>query len=275
MVTTEIPTLSSIYPEWRALSDRLRDLSERENQITREMQDIEKEQRHRNRVMFQPPVTDIVSQPKGKAPISDAARALLGDAAPAPEAPADKQRQFVHRRWGDADLHRLGTELAAVREAVAILHPLLAEAHTAGSKLLCDARMGDYRPVAARLSAALIELGDAMLAHDALTRDMVNQGASWHDWRPVDINTLKTAIGEPGNRYSRLRVLLAGAAEGGHIEATAIPAHWNSGTDPAAAEPAVAVSGTKAKARDWGAGMRDALASTQRSLARIERPTGQ
>jgi hypothetical protein len=137
--------------------------------------------------------------------------------------------------------------------------------------------LSEYRLVAARLSAALVELGESMLAHDALTRDMVAQGASWHDWRPVDMNTLKAAIGEPGSRNSKLRVLLSGAVEGQHIPPATVPAHWNdTAADPsvATADAPVATTDTKARApRGWKAGfMRDALASANRSLSSIERP---
>jgi hypothetical protein len=230
------PTLRSLHPAWGVLSDKVAELSRREDDITRRMQAIIADQAKRNAIILTSPGVETIVPPKPKKPLAARVRDMLGDLAPTaePEAtPAIKpETKVIQTRIGDQELADLGTELQNIRAAVEILHPSLAAARVEGSKLLCAARMPEYTAVAARVCDALVSLGNAVIAHKRLTQEMTDDGADWSGFKPVDVNALALTLGDPQNRESRWHRVLAGAAEGGHFDLAYIPADWTPAPTP-------------------------------------------
>ncbi len=218
--------MRAIHPVWGVLSDQIKNLCRREDGILAEMRAIQKKQARSNAVNFQAPAHDTIVPAKPKPSLSARALALLGDYAPAPEQPIDQTPRIVQVRPGDEELSALGKDLAAIQEAKAVLHPLLSAAHAEGSLKLCAFLLPEYRAVTGNLCDALIALGGAYLAHKAFTQTLVDQGADWYHFRPIDINTLAAMIGDPADRQSRLRILLASASEGGHFDPQSVPKEW-------------------------------------------------
>jgi hypothetical protein len=228
------PTFREVAPEWATLSNKMRELCIREAEIIAE---FHAQQRgvedylgaawgHRNPPEIRRDAPEAQEVPKKLVEKLDAARnrvkALLGGAPVAvepfaqPEPAADDESEFSKR------MRALAVELEDVREAIALIHPALRKAHIAGSRAYCALRRGEYDAVTDRMGRALIEFGEAVIAHDALVYDMVEQGADWVFLKPVDIES----IGCPRTPYSPLRRFLSWCAESGHFDGSLIPSHW-------------------------------------------------
>jgi hypothetical protein len=249
---TSRPTLRSIYPVWGRLSAKLQEFCRREEEILQRIKEITAKQDHYGAIIAPewvdggptryngPPInTDKPAKPEP--PVPARVLALMGDLAPPPApppAPASTEVTYTYTRQGDQELAELGKEYRDIGAAKDILHPLLKAAQDEGSRLLCEAYMPDYRAVAARVCSALVALGGAINAHQAFTQGMVDQGAVWSHLRPLDINSIVAAVGDPRNpQYSSLRAWLGGAAEGGHFDMKMIPAEWTPAPPPAPPSP--------------------------------------
>jgi hypothetical protein len=152
---------------------------------------------------------------------------------PAPFAPAKPIPVVEYTGYRMQESIDLGKELEDVRAAKELLLPLLDSAHLAGSKLLCEARKDEHSTVAAGVCSAIVALGDAIKAYLALTQEMSVGGPSFYHLRPFDLNLLVGTVGDPTDRNSVIRRVLASAAEGGHFEMKSIPSGWTT-TPPAA-----------------------------------------
>jgi len=223
------PTLREIYPVWGVLSDKLKDFCRREEELLLRMKQIIAKQDAANGIIPQQSGVEIIMPPKPKPSLSARALALLGEHAPPPPPPEPKQnaeRLVVQTGLGDEELAQIGKELQAIQDAKAVLHPQLTAARTEGSRRLCEARMAEYRPIADKVCAALIALGDGANQHRSFVNEMVECGAEWHHLRPLDSVSLERAMGDPRERHSLFRRLLSAAAEGGHFKLTSLPADW-------------------------------------------------
>jgi hypothetical protein len=245
--TTAAPTLRDLHPSWGVLSDKVRELSVREDALLERLWEIGERQSKEGAILWQgkpiqpngQPPADTFLPPTYPPPLSKRALDILGEHAPppGPKPLTNKERaaaQVVkYTLPGDEEAAEIGRELRALTEAKDMLHPLLLKAHAVGSGLLCDARREDYRIVAATVCAALVAVGDAVLAHRAFTGELVQQGAMWHQLKPVDVETITQLFGDPRDRNSTLRRLLWMAADAGHHDPKTLPASW----DPPVPEP--------------------------------------
>jgi hypothetical protein len=224
---TERPTIRTLYPLWSDLSDRLAGFAQREDSILAEIRVITAKQDRRAAKVLEGPGVEITIAPTPKAPLSAKLLALLGEHAPAPEPelPA-AEPVWTQTRAGDEELAVLSRELTNIHAAAAILQPRLTLAHAEGSKLVCTAAAAEYATVATQVAVALVALGDALIAHNRFTQELVNDGVDWSYLRPVPVNAIVASVGNPLDG-GRLRQWLAGAAEGGHFDMTDIPADWN------------------------------------------------
>jgi hypothetical protein len=115
----------------------------------------------------------------------------------------------------------LGEEVAAVREAIAILRPLVTKAHLDGSARLCALLKPKYGEITRRVCAALVELGNADLAHREFM--LKHRNAARSTLRPVHVTG---SLGDPRDPQSELNRLLQWAAECGHFNLDDLPTEW-------------------------------------------------
>jgi hypothetical protein len=238
--------MASVYPEWKALADRIQALCRREEEILQLIAASMARQRVRDRSVIQEPGVSVVQPPKPTKPLNAATRALLDGFAPADEKPSAAGPVVTYTRICDIECQPLAAELNDVRAAMAVIHPLLTAAHREASKRLCAARMDDYRAIVAKLCGAIVDIGDAMLAYRDFQTELTAAGAPETAYfRPMDVAAIERVLGNPQERYSLIRRLLAGAAEGGHFDLTTIPDAWT--VPPAVATPGAAAVATAAR----------------------------
>jgi hypothetical protein len=248
------PTMATVYPEWKTLSDRIQVMFRREETLLGLIAASVARQRVRDRSVMQSSGVNVVYPPKPAKPLSDAARALLDEFAPAPadEKSSNAGPVIEYTRQCDIECAPLAAELTSIREAKAVIHPLLTAAHREASKRLCAARLGEYRAHAAKLCGALVDLGDALIAHREFHAELTATGApDFAYFRPMDVAAVERALGNPSERYALLRRLLHSAAEGGHFDLTAIPDAWSAppaGGAPGTVAPATAARRTRGAA---------------------------
>ena len=125
----------------------------------------------------------------------------------------------------------LAAELVSIEEAIALIQPQLEKARREASIALCHKVLPQYSAVAARLAAALIGAGEALIAHNEFTAELKATGCDWVFLRPVDAPAVTRMLGDPRDRDDALRRWLSWAVEAGHFDLASIPAAW---TTPAA-----------------------------------------
>jgi hypothetical protein len=238
-VLTARPSIRDVYEPWAKLSDKYNDLCRRESEITKQLNDLSWERDQHNAVSLcvgaanGQPVANVTYPPKPPKPVPARVRALLAGVipesqpTPAPAPSSAKPEPIVeYTEWRMQESVDLGKELEDVQSAKELLLPLLETAHLAGSKLLCQARKDDYSAAATKICSALVALGDALNDHLALTQEMSVGGPSYYHLRPIDVNLLLSAIGDPKEPHSKIRRILASAAEGGHFDMKTVPSGW-------------------------------------------------
>jgi hypothetical protein len=149
---------------------------------------------------------------------------LLGKFSPAPHLVAVPKEPAVA-----AEMRELTLELAATIDAIRLIRPLLTRAHLDASADLCALLMPRYRAIARRITSALVELGEADLAHRAFMHQ--HRSAARSTLRPVVTNFL----GDPLDPYSDLRRALSWAIECGHFDPEDLPVAWRPAQSPAGA----------------------------------------
>jgi uncharacterized membrane-anchored protein YhcB (DUF1043 family) len=222
----EEPTLRSVAPEWAELSDKLAELLELERDLETKIAVNQKiinqsglATFNQNNIIALQAATEAEGKPaRTVGGVSKKAAALLGRFAPTPKpAPAPlAQEPAISREQRD-----LGNEIKSVREAIEALRPQLTRAHLDGSAKLCELLRPQYGKLAARICAALVELGLAETAQREFT----------HKYRNVARSALRVihgtgSLGDPRDYQSEIRRLLAFAAECGHYNLTDLPADW-------------------------------------------------
>jgi hypothetical protein len=168
---------------------------------------------------------DADGKPPRMKGVSSKAAALLGKFTPAPT-PAPSP--LYHEPPLAKEQHELGVEYASVVEAIKALQPQITRAHLEASARLCDLLRPQYKVIAARICAALVELGKAEIAQ----RDFM------HKHRGVARSTLRVVhatggLGDPRDYQSEFRRLLYWAAECGHFDLADLPADWPGPRDTA------------------------------------------
>lgn len=255
------PTLAEVSPEWKRLSDKVRELSERRDAIHDELKEIDARQQRRasripSPISFGQRAADLVIEKPTPRP-SEQALKLIGDdtllpqeSEPRPESTDAKAKRVVqYRHPDDKRAAELSAELTAVEEALAFLHPQWARAHRDGSRQLCALLSDEYQTVVDRLTQALMEVGNALIAHRDFVAAVARQGADPMWLRQVDAISLQEMFGDPKDSSSAIRRLLGFAAEIGRFDRDQLPDEWTLTPDqhraltdplPAPAAPAAA-----------------------------------
>jgi hypothetical protein len=226
------PTIAALYPPWAQINDRVSTLSRRRDEICKLIGDIDRKTAasHASAYFIDSTVSEITPAARPAKPVSDAARSLLGDLAPAIDSGSLPSSQKVSFRDPRREKRSaLATELAAVNEALAVLGPQLSQARHTGSKLMCEAVLPDYRTIAVQLCRALIKLSEAHAAHRAFIQNLSRQGVEWAHLRPVDTATFDELVGDPREATAPVRVWLTWAAEAGHFDSAGLPGEWSVG----------------------------------------------
>lgn len=237
--------MREVSPQWAALSDRCKELSDRRDAICEDMRTARISPRKWNaRRPMSLDVGDtsarnIVVPPKPPKPPSAQALELLGGLAPpAPEPVEPAAPKVVYQDPITARLAVLADELTAIEEALKLLYPQLEKARREASIKLCEKVRPQYSAVAARLAAALIGAGEALLAHNEFTAELKATGCESAFLRQVDAPSVSRWFGDPRDRDDALRRFLSWAVEAGHFDLASIPAAW---VAPRASAPAAAI----------------------------------
>jgi hypothetical protein len=231
------PTLESVAPEWVELSGKLRDLLAQEENLLGEIRDLKPaidksglaNFRETNVGVFAA-AAEAASKPKRMIGPSGRAADILGKHAPAP-VPAPEPLSFEPKLA--KQMRELGDEVAAVREAIALLHPQVTKAHLEGSKRLCMLLAPEYKKIAGRIYAALVELGNADLEQRAFMLKYRNAARS-----TLRVVHSTGSLGDPQDKQSELRRLLDWAAECGHFDLSELPSSWDQRTKAQVSHPA-------------------------------------
>lgn len=223
--TPEELTIYTVAPEWVELTEKHQALLKRRDELIAEVARHRKELVGSGLVNFHElnlqglkAAREAAGKPPRTIGPSEKASNLLGKFSPEPK-PAPEPFSFEPRIA--REMRERGEELAALQEAIDILQPQLTRAHLEGSARLCELLMPEYRTIARRICAALVELGNAELMHRQFMHRHRNAARSM--LRPVQgIGWL----GDPLEPASELRRLLEWAIECGHFDAADLPAEW-------------------------------------------------
>ena len=220
-------TFREAAPDWAAMSERLLQLNVREAEI---LEELDVQQRALNEVVGASggtfPLPEVMrkapsQQPLPVKPMGQRVKELLSGVPmpePQPELPRNPDVETPYSKR----MRELCAELEDVRAAIALLHPAVAAATKEGSQRYCTLRLDEYNAMCERICRALIEFGEAAIAHDAFVFDLVEQGAQPAFLKPVYLDD----IGRPRDPTSALRRFLGWAAEAGHLDGRLIPAGW-------------------------------------------------
>jgi hypothetical protein len=113
---------------------------------------------------------------------------------------------------------KISEEIKSIDEAIELLHPQLKKARTEGSKRLWKMVQPEYRGIAGRICAALIELGNAHLEQERFFQRHIS--AERASLRPIHGTG---TLGDPRDPQSEIRRLLQWACECGHFDPENIP----------------------------------------------------
>lgn len=132
----------------------------------------------------------------------------------APQKPAPKKSAIDADILTARDLSREGEQLD---EAMRVLGDQLSALHRKASREYCENIVDQYRPLAARVAQAILDLGEAIDAHDAFI----------HEVQRREIQSSYLLIVERP-RWQQIMRWLKSAIEGGHFDARKIPEKWRS-----------------------------------------------
>jgi hypothetical protein len=232
------PTLATVHPEGKEISDKVGALCRRRDEIHVELQEIGQWLMWDNAIIFRGDremPSAVIAPPKPTTPLRKSLLEKLGRFAPErePKPQPDAEPPLPQVVYNDPLVARkveLAKELCDIEDALAILHPQLTRAHQQGSQKLCAALLPEYRTaVASRLASAMVALVEAVAAHDRFTHRIVMDGADPIFLRPLDIPALMYTFGDP-RKVSFVRAWLAWGIQNGHISPDIVPAWW---TEPA------------------------------------------
>jgi hypothetical protein len=231
------PTLESVAPEWVELSGKLRDLLAREEDLLGKIRELKPSIDKSGLATFSElnvggyaAASEAASKPKRMIGPSERAADLLGKHAP-PPVPAPEPLSFEPKLA--KQMRELGREVAAVREAITLLQPQVTKAHLEGSKRLCMLLAPEYKKIAARICAALVELGNADLEQRAFMLKYRNAARS-----TLRVVHSTGSLGDPQDKQSELRRMLDFAIDCGHLDRGYLPPDWDKRTNVQVSHPA-------------------------------------
>jgi hypothetical protein len=218
------PTLESVAPEWVELKGRLLELITREEDLLGKIRELKPIFEGSGLATFNQlnvgafaAAAEAASKPKRTIGPSEKAANLLGKHAP-PQVPAPEPFSFEPKLA--KQMRELGEEVAATREAIALLQPQVTKAHLDGSARLCTLLMPKYKKIAGRICAALVELGNADLEQRQFLLKYRNAARS-----TLRVVHATGSLGDPKDPQSEIRRLLAWAVECGHF-LDDLPTEW-------------------------------------------------
>jgi hypothetical protein len=220
-------SLRDAAPKWAAISDKLTELCAREDELVGKIKHLLEALNIAGKLhSFDLGAAAPMKEP-ARVQASPAAATLLGELTPAPkDIPA-----FVAPVPAEvAELRELSAELNAVREAIDLLrspqkgerHSHWTQAHLEGSKQYCVAIESEYSAVASGYLDALVAFGRATVDYNRFLEQRLTSVA-YEFLRPIQISA---GLGDPLDRQSEIRRLLAWAAECGHFDLKNIPDDW-------------------------------------------------
>jgi hypothetical protein len=231
------PTLESVAPEWVELSGKLLDLLAREEDLLGKIRELKPTIDRSGLATFRETnvgvfaaATEAAGKPKRMIGPSQRAADLLGKHAPAP-VPAPEPFSFEPKLA--KQMRELGEEVAAVREAIAVLHPQVTKAHLQGSARLCALLMPKYKKIASRICAAIVELGNADLEQREFMLKYRNAARS-----TLRVVHSTGSLGDAQDKQSEMRKMLDWAAECGHFDVSELPSSWDQRTKAQVSHPA-------------------------------------
>jgi hypothetical protein len=212
------PTLATVAPVWVVLTNKLLAFEARREELIAKIPALQKAINAAGLASFRELNVGRPQDPPKPVGASPRAAKLLGEFTPAPvlpeNAPGPEPRVV-------AEMRQISDELAALDEAIKLLRPQLAKAHVEGSAELCKQLLPEYRKLAGRICAALVELGCAHIEHDRFMAK--HRSAFKAKLRPVHG---AGSLGDPRDPHSEIRRLLQWAAECGHFQAENLPEEW-------------------------------------------------
>jgi len=231
----ERPTLATVFPEWKELSDHVSALAWRRDEVLAEVAEINRVTASNDGLLqsYAPDRTarNVETPAPAPKPIRQSIMEKLGrfappqPSAPDPNAPKPEPKVTYHDPH-QARKVELAKELADIDDALAILQPQLQRARAEGSKLLAAATADDYRQVATEVITAAISLADAVHRHRELLADVQRQGAEPAFLRPIDAAGALGVLSDPRANPNPLRAMIAWAMSNGHYDGS-IPDWWN------------------------------------------------
>jgi hypothetical protein len=219
-ISKDGPTLASVAPEWVKLTNMLLNFHARRNELLAKIPPLQDGINKSGLAYFfeqnRKPNKEAVQPIKA----SPGAAELLGpEFTPAPRMP---EASGIREPAAIAEIRKIGDELKEIDEAIELLHPQLAKARTEGSKRLWKLVIPEYRGIAGRICAALIDLGNAHLEQERFFERHVS--AERASLRPIHGTG---TLGDPCDPWSEIRRLLQWACECGHFDPENIPtAEW-------------------------------------------------
>jgi len=229
----ERPTLATVCPEWKELSDYVGTLAWRRDEILAEMQEngwlidqknivIFNEAHYKPSAVYQPP-----APPK---PMRQSLLEKLGRFAPPqpPEPDPNAPKPEVKVIYDDPHMARnveLAKELGDIEDALAILQPRLQRARAEGSKHLAEAVAPDYGRIATEVIESAIALAGALHRHSEFLANVQRGGAEPAFLRPIDPASVRGVLDDP-RQQNPLRAMISWAVAQGHY-AGSIPDWWN------------------------------------------------
>lgn len=233
-VSRKLPTLADVSPVWRDMTLKLLELETEHEKLLAEAGALAELVVRAGEVV----PSRRVSGPQPD-PLSPAARAALGSLAPPPPGPIPapdptRERALDHGGRAQNAVADLEVRIQGVQQALTVIRERLTRVHAEGSRLLCEAVRDDYAAVASRLCSALVDVANAMQAHDSFVAEVVADGAA-----PVFLPLLNTVgtrlqsfVGDLRSGDSPLCEVLKSAKEAGYHDPREALATWRAAVPP-------------------------------------------
>jgi hypothetical protein len=212
------PTLGDVAPDWVEAVAKLVGLNARREELIAKIPALKKAMAP-GLALYEE--QNIGPPPKAPEPrkASAGAAALLGSKFTPPAVLPEPVGQRVPPQI--SELRKISGEIAQIDEALAFLQPQLTKVHLEGSARLCELLLPEYRVIAGRICAALVELGRAHVEHDQFMKR--HRSAVKAKLRPIHG---AGSLGDPRDAASELRRLLEWAIECGHFSRDQMPKEW-------------------------------------------------
>jgi hypothetical protein len=217
-------TLASVAPEWVKLTNILLNLNARRDDLGAKIPPLNGLINKSGWTYFREQNRKPLAAPQPIKASPEAAQLLGPEFTPPPTMP---EVAGIREPAAVAELRKISDEINSIDEAIALLHPQLKKARSEGSKRLWKELQPEYRDIAGRICAALVELGNAHLEQERFFNRHIS--AERASLRPIHGTG---TLGDPRDPQSEIRRLLQWACECGHFKAENIPSdEWARSTD--------------------------------------------